>query len=788
MQTPRIRVLLVEDEAAVVEFVKTALMPGINTPVELCCVEQLTDAFEHLRADRFDVLLLDLGLSDYYGLEALREARRKDHQIPIVVLSDLHHEAMALAALEQGAQDYLLKGSLTADSLTRSIQYAIQRQQLLAATAERESALESRAKLAAIVEFSEDAIISEALDGCVVSWNQAAERMYGYSAAEVLGRTIAFLIPAERADQFEQIRITVRHGEPCRHFDTEFIRKDGRRIEISLSVSPIKNQKGMVIGISKIGRDIRVRKRAEQALRESQERFELAVRGTSDGVCDWSLQTGEAYWSPRTREMLGYSDSELESTFEAIASKIHPDDRDRVLDELARNIQQGQPNRAEFQVRIGSGEYRWFQGRCQAVYDASGNPYRVVGAMTDITDRKQLEAMLAQRDEQLRQSQKLEAVGSLAGGIAHEFNNLLQAIRGYTMYGMQGLSADDPRHQDLEQVIKAADRAATLTHQLMGFSRQQVLERSNIEPRDVITDLLKLIRPLIGEHIDLEISLGTNLGELCADRGLLQQMLVNLCINARDAMPAGGRLVLKTQRVDLSDDYCAIHPRVTPGAYVMFSVADTGCGMSREVRDRIFEPFFTTKGVGKGTGLGLAMVYGCVQQHGGVINVYSEPDLGTTFNIYLPITVGVDSEASQRPTEPATGGKETILIAEDESMVRDLAVRILTQAGYSVLVAADGAEAVKLFEANVDGVSLALLDTLMPKLTGHQAYDRIKLKNPNLPVVFCSGYDPETGQVKVLVDQGVRMVQKPYDPDVLLRAVREALDARQLLEASTCTA
>ena len=246
MQTPRIRVLLVEDEAAVAELVKQALTPGINTPVELCCVEQLIDALEHLRANRFDVLLLDLGLPDYCGLEALHEARRKNHEIPIVVLSDLHQEEMALAVLEQGAQDYLVKGPLTADSLTRSIQCAIQRQQLLAATAEREIALESRAKLAAIVEFSEDAIISESLDGCVVSWNQAAERMYGYSAAEVLGRTPSFLIPSERADQFEQIRITVRQGEPCRHFDTEFIRKDGRRIEIHY---PRRRQKqeGMVI-------------------------------------------------------------------------------------------------------------------------------------------------------------------------------------------------------------------------------------------------------------------------------------------------------------------------------------------------------------------------------------------------------------------------------------------------------------------------------------------------------------------------------------------------------------
>ncbi len=406
----------------------------------------------------------------------------------------------------------------------------------------------------------------------------------------------------------------------------------------------------------------------------------------------------------------------------------------------------------------------------------------------EIADRKQLQAELEQRDEQLRQSHKLEAVGSLAGGIAHEFNNLLQAIRGYTKYGMEGLSPDECRYQDLEQVIKAADRAAALTRQLLGFSRRQVLERVNLDPREVITELAQMLRPLIGEHIELEVAPASAMGVLHADRGLLQQMLLNLCINARDAMPDGGRLVLKTERVDLNDRYCEFHPMAKPGAYLLFSVADTGSGMSPEVRQRIFEPFFTTKGVGKGTGLGLAMVYGGVQQHGGMINVYSEVGLGTTFRIYLPITVGIDASLDEQPTERTSGGQETILIAEDEPIVRDLAVRILTRAGYSVLVASDGAEAVELFEANVDAVSMVLLDAVMPKLTGHQAYARIRLTNPNLPVVFCTGYDPDTGQIKVLVDEGVRVVQKPFDPDVLLRVVRELLDAQQPLEVSPCTA
>ena len=735
-------------------------------------------------------MLLDLGLPEYCDLEALEESRCVNREIPIVVLTGLRNEKTALAALEQGAEDYLVKGSLTADSLARSIHFAIQRQQLLAATVEHELALEARAKLAAIVEFSDDAIIGETLDGCIASWNQGAERMYGYSAQEVLGQNVSILFAPEMIDRFGEIRAAVRQGEPCRNFDTDFVRKDGQRIEISLSISPIKDHQGKVIGISKIGRDIRERKRVEQALHKSQERLELAIRGSSDGLGDWSLLTGEAYWSPRLREMLGYGGDaadEFENRFDAITSRWHPDDRDRVIAEIAEGVQQHKAVHSDFRLRIRSGEYLWFQGRGKAIYDEAGTPYHFAGALTDINDRKRLEAELAQRDEQLRQSHKLEAVGSLAGGIAHEFNNLLQAIRGYTRYAMEGLQPDEQRYQDLEQVVKASDRAAVLTRELLGFSRRQVLERGNVDPRELVADLVKMLRPLIGEQIDVQVSLATEAGSLHADRGLLQQMLLNLCINARDAMPEGGRLTLKTQRVVLNQKYCELHPAMKPGTYVMFSVADTGCGIPPEMKQRIFEPFFTTKGVGKGTGLGLAMVYGCVQQHGGIINVYSEPNLGTTFKIYLPIAAEAACVVDEILAAPATGGKETILIAEDEPMVRDLAVRILARAGYAVLVAADGAEAVEQFEAHADDVSLVLLDAVMPKLTGHQAYDRIKLKNPTLPAVFCSGYDPEMDQVKPLLKQGVRMVQKPFDPDVLLRTVREVLDAQRVLEASPCT-
>ncbi|HTU26552.1 MAG TPA: response regulator [Pirellulales bacterium] len=789
MQVRPIQVLLVEDESPDVEFAKRALAKAAEPGFQLSHCDRLSSAAEHLRSGRFDVLLLDLGLPECCDLEALAELRKVNREIPIVVLTGLRNERIALAALEQGAQDYLVKGSLTADTLARSIHFAIQRQQLLAVTIDRELSLHARARLAAIVEDSDDAIIGETLDGEITDWNQGAEKMYGYGAAEAVGRNVSFLFPPAANRPFEQVRAAARQGRACRSFETEFVHRDGRSIEISLSISPIRDRLGKIIGISKIGRDLRHHKRVEQALQNSQERLEMAVRGSNDGLGDWCLATGEACWSPRMREMLGYGGevaNEFEDNFSAVTSRMHPDDRERVVAEIAQGIAAHVAVRTEFRLRTRSGEYRWFQGRGRAVYDPQGRPYHFAGAMTDITDRKKLELELAERDEQLRQSHKLEAVGSLAGGIAHEFNNLLQAICGYTRYAMNGLDEAEQRCQDLQQVLKAADRAASLTRELLGFSRRQMLERGSIDPGELVDDLVRMLRPLIGEQIDLQVVLAPDVGLLHGDRGLLQQMLLNLCINARDAMPDGGPLVLKTQRAVLSEHYCALHPMCKPGTYVLFSVSDAGCGIPPEIRQRIFEPFFTTKEVGKGTGLGLAMVYGCVEQHGGLINVYSEPNLGTTFRVYLPLGEAVEPEAGATVVRAVAGGSETILVAEDEPIVRDLTVRILKDAGYRVLAAADGAEAVELLEAHADEISLVLLDAVMPKLTGHQAYDRIKFKNPHLPVVFCSGYDPEMGQVKLLLQEGVRMVQKPFDPDQLLTILREVLDARVPSEASAC--
>jgi PAS domain S-box-containing protein len=383
-----------------------------------------------------------------------------------------------------------------------------------------------------------------------------------------------------------------------------------------------------------------------------------------------------------------------------------------------------------------------------------------------------------QAAEELRQAQKLEGVGQLAGGVAHEFNNLLQVIGGYTGYAMEGLDPQEERYRDLEQVLKASERATALTRQLLGFSRRRVLEPKPTDANLLVRDLVKLVRPAIGEHISLELALAEDAGTVYADSGELEQAILNLCVNARDAMPSGGTILLKTERVFLTEPFWDPQVDLAAGPYVVFSVADTGCGIPRDIQQRVFEPFFTTKEVGKGTGLGLAMVYGIVRQHKGAIHLYSEVGIGTTFKLYLPVGDGDTEETCSEEPQFGPLGKETILVAEDDPMVRSLSVRTLTRAGYTVLAAADGEEALRVFEENSSVIALVVLDAIMPNLTGHEVHCRIKHIAPDTKVVCCTGYDRGTAQAGCLVRENVPFIQKPFTPHALLSAVRTALDTK----------
>jgi signal transduction histidine kinase len=404
------------------------------------------------------------------------------------------------------------------------------------------------------------------------------------------------------------------------------------------------------------------------------------------------------------------------------------------------------------------------------VRDASGRIVNFVAVERDVTRERLLE-------EQVRQSQKIEAVGRLAGGVAHDFNNLLTIITGYSQLALERLKPEDPVAAHIGEVKKAADRAASLTRQLLAFSRRQVLAPQILDLNTVVANMDKMLRRLIGEDIELETRLAPDLDRVKADPGQIEQVILNLAVNARDAMPRGGRLTIETTNFVLNENYAQAHFPIRPGNYVMLAVTDTGTGMSPETLEHIFEPFFTTKEQGKGTGLGLAMVYGIVKQSGGYIYVYSELEHGTSFKIYLP-KAEVKGEAQEAgPAEGhAARGVETILVVEDEASVRDLVKGVLERQGYSVLEARDGLEALEVCERHSGPIDLTLTDVVMPQMSGKELAARLKEKYPEMKVIFMSGYTEDSAIRSRILEKSAAFVQKPFGPEALARRVREVLD------------
>jgi len=406
-----------------------------------------------------------------------------------------------------------------------------------------------------------------------------------------------------------------------------------------------------------------------------------------------------------------------------------------------------------------------------ALKDERGEHTGFVSITRDITERKILE-------DQLRHAQKMEAIGQLAGGIAHDFNNILTAIIGYGHVALMKMAKDDPLRLNIESMLEGTDRAAHLTKDLLLFSRKQVSERKPMDLNAVVGQVEKFLKQVIGEDIVCKKAVTGQSLTVFADSHQLEQVLMNLATNARDAMPRGGVLTILTERVVLQEDFTSAHGYGKPGVYAMMTVTDTGTGMDENTRKRIFEPFFSTKEVGKGTGLGLAVVYGIIKDHEGFINVYSEPGKGATFRIYLPIVESISAaeETTPRQEEAPARGTETVLVAEDDDSLRKLSRTVLAEYGYTVIEAVDGEDAVKKFMENKDTVRLLLLDLIMPKMNGKEAYDEIRKIMPDMKAIFVTGYALDLVRQKASLQDGVHLVYKPISPTALLRKVRSVLD------------
>lgn len=505
------------------------------------------------------------------------------------------------------------------------------------------------------------------------------------------------------------------------------------------------------------------------ALRESHEQTHFALAAAHIGVWESQLATGQMTCSDSMRLVHGLPAGALPQTRAAFLALVHPDDRESVRHVLEGRRLDDEVFDIEYRALRPDGSVQWIEGKGQTRSDDAGRPVSVIGVSIDVTDRRRLES-------QLRQAQKMEAVGQLAGGVAHDFNNLLTSIVGHGTLVLGELKEESRMREDVIEILKAGESAAGLTRQLLAFSRRQVVQPEVIAVNAVVADTEKLLRRLIGEDIAFVTALAPDLDAVKVDPGHLEQVLVNLAVNARDAMPDGGTLTIATANVDLSGTYAREHAEVTPGRYVMLSVSDTGTGMDAETQARLFEPFFTTKSLGKGTGLGLATVFGIVKQSGGHIYVYSEPGIGSTFKIYLPATHESATAAPKRVAAPkAAGGTETILVVEDNAPVRAIAKTILERIGYRVLTASSGEEALRILEATEARLDLVVSDVIMPGMTGPELCRQLATRYPGLRVLFTSGYSGDALGRHGVSEPGTMFIEKPYTPSALANKVREAL-------------
>jgi two-component system, cell cycle sensor histidine kinase and response regulator CckA len=544
--------------------------------------------------------------------------------------------------------------ALVGDYTTRALFFQGRRARITVVrdVTDRHDAEQARALLAAIVDSSNDAIVSKGLDGVITSWNAAAERLFGYAAREAIGRHISIVIPRDRLSEETLFIERIARGERVEHYETVRLHKNGTEIVVSLSIAPILDGSGHVIGASKTARDLTAQHRSEQALRRT--------------------------------------------------------------------------------------------------------------------------------EEQLRQAQKMEAVGRLAGGVAHDFNNILSVILSYSSFLAEDLKPSDPMRGDIDEIRKAALRAEGLTRQLLMFSRQQVIAPKVLDINELLAGMNKMLTRILGEDVDLALVPESSLGQIRADPGSVEQAIMNLVVNARDAMPVGGKLTIETRNVELDEDYARAHIGSRPGPHVMLAVSDTGVGMDDATQARIFEPFFTTKEPGKGTGLGLSTVFGIVQQCGGSVWVYSEPGDGTTFKLYFPRVEAAVDVADVAHAPATLRGTETILLVEDQEQVRAVALGILKRNGYRVIVAQNAGEALLFCEKERGAIHLLLTDVVMPQMSGAELAKRLASVRPETKVLCMSGYTDDSIVRHGVLESGIAFLQKPFTPESLARKVREVLDAPRL--------
>jgi two-component system, cell cycle sensor histidine kinase and response regulator CckA len=764
MAAERLRILILEDVPMDAELMEYELARS-NIPFDARCVDT-RDAFVHELEDfQPHLILSDYTLPRFDGMAALALARERAPAVPFLIVTGSVNEETAVGCMKAGATDYLLKSNLA--RIGPAIEAALARLEAKSEKTRAQAALRrSEANLRAIFNTSLQAFVLVDTDGTIQALNptaiECAEQILGRPVAE--GDAIHDFIPDAR-DGFE----AALAGE-ARVVERRIRGADGEERWFETTHAPVVDDHGGIIGVCLNARDVSERRRGEQALRESEARYRDLFDNASDLVCTTALDGTFVYANRAWHEAVGYDQAALADR--RFLDLVHPDARDHYL-EVVERAQAGEMlTHVELSLVTAARTTITVEGNISCT-PAAGAPPRIRGIYRDVTERKRVE-------EQLRRAERMQAAGRLAGGVAHEVNNMMTGVIGFSEFLLRSFEPEDERRLEVAEIIKAGTRAADVTRQLLAFTRQQFLRPEVLSVNTVVQELDKMLRRVLGEDQVLELELSPEAGEIRVDRGQLEQVLVNLMLNARDAMAGRGRVTVSTRAVELDAAYAQLHAGIgiPAGCYVQLAVSDTGRGMDRDVQTHIFEPFFTTKPTGQGTGLGLSTAYGIVKQSDGFIWVYSEPGLGTTFKIYLP------RAGSARPVRangarpaPARRGSETILIVEDEEMVRSLASRGLREHGYTVFEARHGDEALHQLERGTMGIDLVISDVVMPEMGGRELGRRLGALRPALPILFMSGYTGEDVIQRGLLDPGAPFQQKPFTPEGLARKVREMLDA-----------
>jgi two-component system, cell cycle sensor histidine kinase and response regulator CckA len=763
MTSDPLRVLILEDVPMDAELVEYELARA-RIPFDARRVDTREQFLGELETFRPDIILSDYTLPRFDGMSALALAREHAPGIPFLIVTGSINEETAVGAMKAGAADYLLKSNLA--RIGPAIEGALARIRASVEKARAEEALRrSEANLRAVFNDGLQAFVLVGRDGVVQVLNRTAERWSERFRGRALreGDHIVEFNP-EAAAAFEEA-LAGRAGSVERCLRDA----SGAEAWFETTHAPVVDDDGRIIGVSLNARDVSERKQAERALRDSEARYRDLFDNASDLVCATDRDGRFLYVNQAWYEGIGYSDAELAQR--RFGDLVHHESAARYSEVVERALAGETLTHVELILVPRSGLAMVLEGNLSGTRHADGT-VMLRGIYRDVTERKRM-------DEQLRQAERMQAAGRLAGGMAHEVNNMMTGVIGFAEFLLRGLPPDDPRRSEVQEIIRAGSRAADVTRQLLAFTRQQLMHPEVLAINQVVAGLEKMLRHSLGENHELDLQLAADLKEILADRGQLEQVLINLILNARDALASRGRVTITTTAAELDEAYALRHGDVgiPAGEYVQLSVTDNGCGMEPEVQARIFEPFFTTKPVGQGTGLGLSTVYGIVKQSGGFIWCYSEIGLGSTFKVYLPVlraTMSV-SEPPVRPSAPR-GGSETVLVVEDEDVVRAMACRGLRDHGYTVLEARNGMEALALVQANPAIIDLVVSDVVMPELGGRELAARLASLDPALPVLYMSGYTGEDVVQRGLMDPGAPFQPKPFTPDGLARAVRELLD------------